>query len=100
MGGMPLAVMQEDFLVYNFFVCVPYLATITNYYRRHGFEFDCNQEATLVRGAKPLIDFNLSSIWWWLLDMQMSNSNDGNKCEWIDVSGGSKIFLGGGANPH
>ena len=31
-----------------------YLATITNYYRRHGFEFDCNQEATLVRGAKPL----------------------------------------------
>ena len=35
-----------------------YLATITNYYRRHGFEFDCNQEATLVRGAKPLIDFN------------------------------------------
>ena len=35
-----------------------YLATITNYYRRHGFEFDCNQEATHVRGAKPLIDFN------------------------------------------
>ena len=35
-----------------------YLATITNYYRRHGFEFDCNQEAPLVRGAKPLIDFN------------------------------------------
>ena len=35
-----------------------YLATITNYYRRHGFEFDCNQEATLLRGAKPLIDFN------------------------------------------
>ena len=35
-----------------------YLATITNYYRRQGFEFDCNQEAPLVRGAKPLIDFN------------------------------------------
>ena len=50
-----------------------YLATITNYYRRHGFEFDCNQEAMLVRGVKPLIDFNSSSIWWWLLDMEREN---------------------------
>ena len=27
-------------------------------YERHGLEFDCNQEAMLVIGAKPVIDFN------------------------------------------
>ena len=34
------------------------LEIIANYDRRHGLEFDCNEEATLVRGARPLIDFN------------------------------------------
>ena len=27
---------------------------ITNSDRQHGLEFDCYQEATLVRGARPL----------------------------------------------
>ena len=26
---------------------------------RHGLEFDCNQQALLDWGAKPLMDFNL-----------------------------------------
>ena len=33
---------------------------ITNSYRRLGHEYDCNQEATRVRGARPLIDFSSS----------------------------------------
>ena len=32
--------------------------TIANSFRRHGVEFDCNQETILVLGARPLIDFN------------------------------------------
>ena len=27
--------------------------------RQHGLEFDCNQEVSLVRGARPAIDFKL-----------------------------------------
>ena len=35
---------------------------IANSDLRHGLEFDCNQEASLVRGARPLTDFNSSCI--------------------------------------
>ena len=28
--------------------------------RQNGLKFDCNQEAILVRGERPLIDFNYS----------------------------------------
>ena len=38
------------------------LAIIANSDLRHGLELDCNQEATLVRGARPLIYFNSISI--------------------------------------
>ena len=34
------------------------LAIITNSDLPHGLEFDCNQEALLVQGVRPLIDFN------------------------------------------
>ena len=36
------------------------LEMIDDFYLRHGFEFDCNQEASLVRGVSPVIDFNNS----------------------------------------
>ena len=39
------------------------LKMIANFDFRHQFEFDCNQEASLVRGARPHIDFNSSSIY-------------------------------------
>ena len=38
-------------------------AFIANSDRQNGLKFHCNQEATLVRGERPLIDFNYSSIW-------------------------------------
>ena len=31
---------------------------IVNSYWQHGLKFDCSQEDILVRGTKPLIDFN------------------------------------------
>ena len=34
------------------------LEIIANSDRRHGLELDCNQEAPLVPGARPLIKFN------------------------------------------
>ena len=36
---------------------------ITNSDQRHGHEFDYNQEASLVRGTKPVTNFNSSSNW-------------------------------------
>ena len=42
-----------------FFIFVSLLEVIANSDRRHGLEFDCNQEVLLVRGARPLKGFNL-----------------------------------------
>ena len=39
-------------------IFVSLLAIIVNSDRQHGLEFNNNQEATLVRGARPFIDFN------------------------------------------
>ena len=41
---------------------LPLLALIGNFDLQHGLEFDYNQEATLVRAARPHIDFNSSCI--------------------------------------
>ena len=41
----------------------PLLEIITKSDLRRGLEFDCNQEATLGRGARPLKDFNSGCIW-------------------------------------
>ena len=74
-GSMPLAVTQEDFLVqmdlatsqglaselcskcWGFFDG-PLVAIIANSDRQRRLEFDCNLEASLVRGERPLIDFH------------------------------------------
>ena len=43
-------------------VRLPILAIIANFDLRHGLEFDCNQEALLVRGSRPLKDFKSRCI--------------------------------------
>ena len=53
-------------IIYRLATNYSLLEIIDNSDRRHGLKFDCNQEATLVRGAGPLIrlqfKFNLSMI--------------------------------------
>ena len=41
---------------------LPLLAIIAISDLRHGLKFDCNQEASPVKGARPLIDFYASYI--------------------------------------
>ena len=51
---------ETFFLLYDIYSLSSLLATIANSDRRLGLEFDYNQEASLVRGARPLTDFNSS----------------------------------------
>ena len=54
--------------------CLTLQATIANSDLRHGIEFDSNQETSLVRGSRPLIDFNERFIYRWLLVMYMEGA--------------------------
>ena len=53
--------LNQEEVVLNLLL-VSLLAIIANSDLRHGHEFDCNQKTSLVGGARPLKDFNSSSI--------------------------------------
>ena len=56
-GHFPFVRTQLDEYKYYLF-SLALLEIIANFDRRHQLEFDSNQEAMLVRGARPRIDFN------------------------------------------
>ena len=66
---------------------VLFLTTVTSD-RQHGLEFDCNKEATFIRGERPLIDLAMIANNVVLVEFSYAHSKElflfpGNKLQTI-----------------